>query len=427
MKVSKRTVVALIGATLAAASLPATAQNAQCNSGENAVMCWARFAVESTTVGRPPVDSEYLLSLASLAAWDAILAIEEPGTYEPYASSLDVVRPASSDAAVATAAFEVLRIRVPAQASVLQDKYGTFMAAVADGPAKTNGIAVGLSAAQAVLAARAADNFNSVVPFVQPPVGPGVFEPTLPSTPVSLVLATVQPLGNRNIGDFRAPPPPSLTSKEYRDDFNEVKALGRATGSTRTPLQTETALFWSEKADIQYERALRTLAQAKSLDSFETARLNGMVHGCVADASLEGFHTKYYYMFWRPFHSVPRADTDGNPETGSDPGWTPFLNVNHPEYPSAHAFFTTALATALKKYFSTEHLNWQISSTATGTTRVYTDLDDLVSELQNARIYAGLHYRFSTKAGTKLGKQVCRNFLADHLRRVDDDDQDDEN
>jgi hypothetical protein len=101
--------------------------------------------------------------------------------------------------------------------------------------------------------------------------------------------------------------------------------------------------------------------------------------------------------------------------------------VNHPEYPSAHAFFTTALATALKKYFNTERLNWAISSTATGTTRVYADLDDRVSELLNARIYAGLHYRFSTQAGRKLGKQVCLDFLADHLRRVDDDDQDDEN
>jgi hypothetical protein len=262
------------------------------------------------------------------------------------------------------------------------------------------------------------------VSFVQPPPGPGVFEPTLLTPVVSLVLATVQPLGNRNIGDFRAPPPPSLTSKQYGDDFNEVAALGRASGSTRTPLQTETALFWNEKADIQYERALRTLAQAKSLDSFETARLNGMVHGCVADASLEGFHTKYYYMFWRPFHSIPRADTDGNPETVSDPLWTPLLNVNHPEYPSAHAFFTAALATALKQFFRTDRLNWEISSAVTGTTRVYADLDDLVSELQNARIYAGLHYRFSVEAGAKLGREVCRNFLADHLRRLDDDDDD---
>jgi hypothetical protein len=104
-------------------------QIAQCDIGENAVMRWVRFAVESTTVGRPPVDSEYLISLASLAALDALLAIEAPGKYEPYASSPVVVQPASSDAAVATAAFEVLRIRVPAQASVLQGKYSTFMAA----------------------------------------------------------------------------------------------------------------------------------------------------------------------------------------------------------------------------------------------------------------------------------------------------------
>lgn len=422
MKMLNTCATALIGATLAAVCFPASAQVTQCNIAQNAVMTWTCFAVQSTTFARPPADSEYSLALASLAVWDAILAIEEPGNYEPYASSPDVIRPASSDAAVATAAFEVLRIRVPVQAAVLQGKYDTFMAAIADGPAKANGIAVGHSAAQAVLAARATDDFNNVVPFVQPPVGPGVFEPTLTSPPVSIVLATVQPLGSRGIGDFRSLSPPSLTSKQYTHDFNEVAALGRATCSSRTPLQTETAMFWSEKTDVQYERSLRTLAQAKSLDSFESARLNGMAHGCAADAVLEGFHTKYHYMFWRPFHSIPRADTDGNPATASDAGWTPLLNVNHPEYPSAHAFFTAALATALKKFFSTERVNWEISSTVTGTTRVYTNLDDLVSELENARIYSGLHYRFSMEAGTKLGRQVCRDFLANHLRRIDDDD-----
>lgn len=408
-------------ALTAASPAQITTDPAQCPvDGENAVMTWDRFAVESTTVGRPPANSEYLIALASLAVWDAILAIEQPDEYEPYASLPDVIHPASSDAAVATAAFEVLRMRVPSQASVLQGKYDGFMASIPDGPHKTNGAAVGQSAAGAVLAARAGDGFDDVVPYVQATPGPGVFEPTLPATPVGVGFAMVQPLANRSVGDFRAKPPAALTSKRYRTDFNEVAAFGRATGSARTPFQTETAVFWSEKTDIQYVRSLRTLAQSNALDSFDTARLNSMSHGCAADALLEGFHTKYHYLFWRPLHAIPRADTDGNPGTSPDAAWTPLHNVNHPEYPSAHAFWTAALATAVKRFFNSERLDWDISSLATGTSRVYADLDDLVAELEDARIHSGLHYRFSMTAGTRLGRDVCRNFLRHHLRRTDE-------
>jgi hypothetical protein len=393
---------------------------------ENAVMTWDRYALESTTVGRPPANSEYLIALASLAVWDAILAIEQPHEYMPYASSPAVTHPASSDAAVATAAFEVLRARVPSEAGVLQVKYDTFMGSIPDGPAKANGVTVGESAAQGVLAPRAADGFDDSVPYVQPAPGPGVFEPTLPTSPVGVGLARVQPLADRSIGDFLARPPAALRSKRYRRDFAEVAAYGRASGSARTPFQTETATFWTEKTDGHYVRSLRTLAQREGLDSFETARLNSTAHGCSADALLEGFHTKYYYMFWRPMHAIPRAGTDGNPGTAPDASWAPLHNVNHPEYPSAHAFWTSALALAAKRYFNTERLDWEISSTATGTSRVYEDLDDLVAELEDARIYSGLHYRFSMEAGSRLGSNVCRSFLRHHLRRTDDDDDDDE-
>jgi len=76
-----------------------------------------------------------------------------------------------------------------------------------------------------------------------------------------------------------------------------------------------------------------------------------MVHTSAADAIIAGFNAKYFFRSWRPRTAIPLADTDGNPNTAPDLTWTPLLSVNHPEYPSAHAFWTSALTEAIARYF----------------------------------------------------------------------------
>jgi hypothetical protein len=130
-----------------------------------------------------------------------------------------------------------------------------------------------------------------------------------------------------------------------------------------------------------------------------------------ADAVIGCFDAKYHYLFWRPFHAIPRADTDGNPLTSADPAWQPLLNVNHPEYPSAHACWTAALTQTVAGFFHTDRVGFDVDSQVTGTTRHYTSFSQAASEVTNARIWSGLHFRHSMVAGAQLGRHVAQQIL----------------
>jgi hypothetical protein len=117
---------------------------------------------------------------------------------------------------------------------------------------------------------------------------------------------------------------------------------------------------------------------------------------------------KYHYGFWRPVHAIQRADTDGNPSTAMDPGWTPLVVGNHPEYPSGHACFTSAVTTSLKRFFGTDDVEFSMSSTVTGTTKTYRSFSDVVRDVREARILGGLHFRFSMLEGERLGRDVAQ-------------------
>jgi hypothetical protein len=55
------------------------------------------------------------------------------------------------------------------------------------------------------------------------------------------------------------------------------------------------------------------------------------------------------------------------------------------------------------------------SPTAKGVTHRWTSLHDFVKEVSEARIWAGFHYRFSTRVGEDMGNQigayVVKNFM----------------
>jgi VCPO second helical-bundle domain len=376
---------------------------------ENSVTRWTRIAEQFIPIGRPPASSEVIMGTVQAAIYDAVAATE--GGLEPFMASVPAPPGASTDAAVATAAHDVLVTRVPLQAVLITTEYDTFMGTIADGQAKTDGRQVGTAVADEILFLRASDGLGNVVPYVQPTPGPGVFEPVAPTTPVDVVLTQVQPFTFDSPSTFRPNGPTSLSSGEYAADFAEVKAYGRSDSAVRTPEQTQAVLFWAENTFMQLSRTVRLLAEERGLDVRESARLLGFVHVATADAMIACFDAKYHFSFWRPFHAIRRADTDGNRATTLDPTWTSFLVVNHPEYPSGHSCYTGAVTKALEFYFGTNAIPLTISSTfaGAGPPRTYARLSDIRAEVANARVWAGLHFRNSMQEGFKLARKVARN------------------
>ena len=206
-----------------------------------------------------------------------------------------------------------------------------------------------------------------------------------------------------------------------------MQAYGRATGSARSPEQTETVRFFTDQTFVQYSRALRALVNSRGLDLRESARLLGYVHVATADTMIACWEAKYHYYFWRPNHAIQRADTDGNPATIADPTWLPLVVGNHPEYPSGHSCFTGAVTESLRNYFGTKHVQLVVTSTVTGTTRTYDDLGDLVADVQDARVWGGLHYRSTVEDTSKYFPRIARDigkkyFLEPGYRRNDNGD-----
>jgi hypothetical protein len=417
-------VVALLVAVAVLALGPTTSSSAP---GDNAVVHWSEIAANAIVVGRPPASSSVLGGMVHGAMYDAVAAVE--GGLEPFATGVTAPPGASADAAVAQAARDVLVARVPGQAPAVETAYAAYMASIPDGPAKDAGKAVGTAAAAGMLAMRTGDHFDDVVPYVQAPVGAGVFEPIAPTPPVDTKLPFVRPFTFDSPADYRPRGPVELTSKRYARDVAEVQAFGRAVSPVRTDVQTETVRFHTEQTFFQFNRTLRDLVKARGLDLRESARLLGYVNVATADTMIACWEAKYYYNFWRPTHAIQRADTDGNPATSSEAGWAPLVVGNHPEYPSGHACYTGAVTESLRNYFGTKRVQLVISSTAPGAgpPRTYDTLDELVVDVENARVWGGLHFRTTMTETAKVFPRIARNvgkehFLADRGRKHDDHD-----
>jgi hypothetical protein len=414
-------VVLALGSTgTSAAPVAATA------AGENAVIYWSGVASSAIVVGRAPAASAVLGGMVHGAMYDAVAAIEDG--LKPFATRVTAPPGASADAAVAQAARDVLVTRIPGQAATVQAAYDAFMAGIPNGPAKDGGKLVGVAAAAGMLAMRSGDHFDDVVPYVQKPPGPGVFEPIAPTPPVTPGLGLVRPFTFGTPSAYRPGPPIALTSRRYAEDVAELQKYGGAGVNARSTLQTQTVLFHTEQTYQQFNRTLRELALDRGLDLRESARLLGYVNVATADTMIACWEAKYHYSFWRPTHAIQRADTDNNPDTTKDASWVPFVVGNHPEYPSGHSCFTGSVTESLRQYFGTKKVKLVITSLAPGAgpTRTYNRLDELVKDVQNARVWGGLHYRSTVEQTGEDFPQIAKDvgkhyFLDDHKKHNDDD------
>jgi hypothetical protein len=318
-------------------------------------------------------------------------------------------------AAVAAANRVTMGKLMPAQDAAIQAAYHTALAAIADGPAKSAGIAAGEEAAAAVLAARLDDGAGAQEKY-KPHAAPGLYVPTaLPAAPT---WPQRKPWVMTSASQFRPAAPPALTSATWTRDFNEVKARGGKASTQRTPEQTEIGRFWDYSLPMVYHGVVRSVALQPGRDVVRNARLYAAVSQAMDDGLIAVFDAKYAYNFWRPSTGIRNAEIDGNPATEPDATWSSLIDTPmHPEYPSAHSILASAVGAVLKA-----ELNGQpvpelstTSPTAKGVTRRWTRIDDFVSEVSVARVYEGVHFRFSTEVGTAMGKQIGEAVAAKHL------------
>lgn len=385
---------------------------------DTSVARWDAVGAQAfTAAGLSPAEGFVIFGYIAVAEYDAVMAIR--GGYEPFAIRTKASRRASAEAAVAAAAHRVLSHHLPGQtATILDPALAESLAGIPDGPAKAKGIETGERVAARLIAQRADDGFRAVVPYVPPsPPIPGVWLPTATTPPIGTYLGGMRPFALESAGQFRPAGPPALSSRQWAEEYNEVKTIGSSTSATRTPEQTVAARFWGEAPVQQARRAYRELILARKLDVVDAARLNAMVSVTYADAIIACFDAKYHYRFWRPITAIRAGDTDGNDATLGDPTWATLLAAtpNHPEYPSAHSCITPAGGRALARFLGTRRIGLTIPSLTGLGDRHYATLKDLESEVKLARIWGGIHFRSAVDDGATIARRTARYVLSHHF------------
>jgi len=361
--------------------------------------------VIESKLGTPPANR--VMAIVQTAVFDAASAASKRASG---ATQQDAIA-----AAVAAANRMTMSKLMPTQDAAIQAAYTSALAAIADSPAKAAGVAAGEEAAAAVLAARADDGAAAQEKY-KPHTTAGMYVPT--ATPAAATWPQRKTWVIQSASQFRPAAPPALTSAAWARDFNEVKALGGKASTRRTPEQTEIARFWDFSGPTIYHGVLRSVALQPGRDVLRNARLYATVAQAMDDALIAVFDAKYTYNFWRPSTAIRNAELDGNDATEPDAAWAPFIDTPmHPEYPSAHSILASAVGTVLKAEFGNQPMPElsTTSSSAKGATRRWTRIDDFVREVSNARVYEGVHYRFSTEVGAAMGQQIGEAAAAKHL------------
>lgn len=341
-------------------------------------------------LGTPP--AVRAMAIVQTAARDAVIDAQR--------------RRASPEAALAAAHRTALLALVPAQKDAIEQAAQAALAALPDGAGKQAGMQAGEHAATAVLAARADDVAASPDTY-RPHSAPGVWVPTAPAAAVSW--GRRKPWLMTSAAQFRPAAPPALTSDTWARDYNEIKALGGRTGSQRSAEQTEVAKFWDYSLPAIYHGVVRSVALAPGRDLARNASLFATVAQAMDDSLISVFEAKYQYNFWRPITAIRNADADGHDATARDAGWVPLVdNPMHPEYPSGHSILASAVGAVLKADLGTGPVPTMstTSPTAPGVTRRWTNVDDFVREVSDARVWGGLHYRFTTDVSNTMGRQI---------------------
>jgi hypothetical protein len=410
----------LTGAALASALLfsPAISQ-------ADVVLDWnATLAI--VLAGQNPFNASRLAAITQLAVFEAVNAIE--GEYHPYLGTITAPAGASAEAAAAAAAHRALKFYLPSSAdATLDGALAASLAAIPDGQAKTDGIATGEAAADAMIANRAGDvpAPASYVPsggaYQWMPTGPPLGGCMVGGVGGNAHWSGVKLFGLESASQFRALPPPDLTSGEYAKDFTELVRVGADDSVSRPQDRADVARFYAAFGPVTWaNEAARQVINAHGGGTIsENARLFAVLMMAVSDAAVSVFDTKYHYTTWRPETAIAAADTDGNAKTDPQP-FTPFISAPcFPGYPSAHGTLSTAAAEVLSRAFAPNGHDITFTNAALpGVTLHYTSIDTIIEDVHDARVYGGIHFRFDQEAGARQGKSIGAYIYKNLLQPV---------
>ncbi|MBY8841097.1 vanadium-dependent haloperoxidase [Streptomyces sp. SP2-10] len=415
------TVAAIALATLTAATSPPDADARTAADPAAVVREWNSIATDTikTALGpRPSGQAAIWHGFVSVAVYNAVVGIE--GGYDLYKWRERGPAGASSAAAAATAAHDVLLTYFPASKARIDTSYADSLAALPAGHARDRGVAYGKRAAARVVELREGDGRFADVPFTAAPA-PGVWRPTPPAFQpfIDTWLARLRPLLLDSPQQFRPGGPPALSSAAYAEDLRELKVMGAKTGSGRSARQTETALFFSGNLVEQVQSAVRDHAARHRLGIARTARLFAAVNASATDAVVTAWDAKLHYGSWRPITAIRLADTDGNPATTADPAWEPLLlTPPHPDHIAGHTTVAAAVVRALTGVLGTSRIDLRVPSEVTGTMRFYGSAEDLERDVVDARVWGGVHSRTADVAGRRAGTRLAAWALDHYFRPV---------
>jgi hypothetical protein len=395
---------------------PASAQS------DNVVVQWNKtLLIIVRTKGAQPATIHPTRSFAIMhaAIYDAVNAIDQ--THEPYLAGVPhASQSASPDAAAAAAGHEVLSQLYPAFQTMLDAQLQDSLAQIADGAAKTDGISIGQSVADLILASRSNDGSSAPpVPYVFGSA-PGDYQstpPNFPAQPQFTHWSKVTPFALARASQFRPGPPPALDSGSYSDAFNEVKTFGIANGTASSADQALTGRFWNGAIQNYWNEITQTATLGHGLTTAQTARLFALVNFTLADGVIAFYDAKYVYNLWRPVTAIRNASTNTNPETVADPNWLPEVGNTTPDpsYPGAHAVISAAAAAVLISVLHDENFDFTVTSEVLpGTARSFHRLSAAAEEATLSRVFAGVHFSFDLNAGSRLGQKVA-DLVVDHF------------
>jgi hypothetical protein len=399
----------------------------------NPVVQWNRTLLSIVrTPGAQPATVHPTRSFAIMhaAIYDAVNAIGR--THRPYVIRLSgVPRDASQEAAAAAAAHQVLVALYPAFNTALDAELQQSLATIPDGNDKVEGIRIGQTVADRILALRSNDGSSAQpIPYVFG-TAPGDYQstpPNFPPQPQFTHWSRVTPFALERANQFRPGPPPVLTSDAYSDAFNQIKSLGIANSTTATADEALTGRFWNGAIQNYWNEIAQTVSLAHRLTTGQNARLFALLNLSFADDVIAFYDAKYTYNFWRPVTAIRAGDADNNPETVADPNWLPEVGKTAPDpsYPGAHAVISAAGAEVLISFFERDRFEFNVTSEVLpGVERSFTSFSAAAEEATLSRIFGGQHFRFDLTTGQRLGRDVADfvldNFLT-HVQRKDESD-----